>query len=54
MSPVVTIQVKTFGCRLNSYESKIIEKILRGISDAPPFAGRDIIVFNSCAVTAAA
>ena len=37
--------VKTFGCRLNSYESEIIEQdlIKKGVEN--------IAVYNSCAVT---
>ncbi len=41
-------QVITFGCRLNSYESEGIRRALQN-SDA-----KNLIVFNSCAVTSAA
>ena len=38
-------EIFTFGCRLNSYESEIIEQNLieKGL--------KDIAVYNSCAVT---
>jgi threonylcarbamoyladenosine tRNA methylthiotransferase MtaB len=45
------VQVITFGCRLNSYESEAIGNMLREVVDAPSFDGRDIIIFNGCAVT---
>ncbi|MBS0363446.1 MAG: hypothetical protein JSR98_18890, partial [Proteobacteria bacterium] len=42
------VEIVTFGCRLNAYESEIIRKqaAADGLSDA--------IVFNTCAVTAEA
>lgn len=43
------IQIKTFGCKLNYYDSLVIEKQLK---DLPP--SKNIIVLNSCAVTAQA
>jgi threonylcarbamoyladenosine tRNA methylthiotransferase MtaB len=45
------IQVKTFGCRLNSYESEVISDILKDIADLPLFSDKKVIIFNSCAVT---
>lgn len=36
--------IHTFGCRLNSYESAVMEEALKGASDP-------LIVFNTCAVT---
>ncbi len=41
----MTVDVVTFGCRLNSYESEVIRKTAAddGLSDA--------IIFNTCAVT---
>jgi threonylcarbamoyladenosine tRNA methylthiotransferase MtaB len=41
-------QVITFGCRLNSYESELIKKAIKK-SDQ-----QNLVVFNSCAVTAQA
>ncbi len=38
--------VITFGCRLNTYESEVIR---RNLSSAP--SHKDVIVFNTCAVT---
>ena len=41
------IEITTFGCRLNIYESEAIKEQLKGSND-------DIIVFNTCAVTSQA
>ena len=38
------VQVITFGCRLNAFESEVIKEKLRTFSD-------DLIVINTCAVT---
>ena len=48
ISPANNVDVVTFGCRLNTYESEIIRKTAAedGLSDA--------IIFNTCAVTAEA
>lgn len=43
------IEIITFGCRLNSYESEVIKKIL--IDSNINIDNKDIIIFNSCAVT---
>lgn len=40
-------KVVNFGCRLNAFESQIIKNSLQGI-------GNDIVVFNTCSVTAEA
>lgn len=40
------VEVTTFGCRLNIYESEAIKEQLKGVSSS-----EDIIVFNTCAVT---
>ena len=40
------IEINTFGCRLNIYESEAIKEQLKDMSFA-----EDIIVFNTCAVT---
>ncbi|WP_339041388.1 tRNA (N(6)-L-threonylcarbamoyladenosine(37)-C(2))-methylthiotransferase MtaB [Candidatus Lariskella endosymbiont of Hedychridium roseum] len=42
-------KVLTFGCRLNIYESELIRKHLSSLK-----AGDDVLVMNSCAVTAEA
>ena len=41
----MSLEVITFGCRLNIYESELIKKHAKdaGIKDA--------VIFNSCAVT---
>jgi threonylcarbamoyladenosine tRNA methylthiotransferase MtaB len=44
----MSIDVVTFGCRLNTYESEVIRRAAAGAS-----AG-DTVVFNTCAVTAEA
>ena len=41
------VQVITFGCRLNAFESEVIKEKLRGFDDS-------LIVVNSCAVTSEA
>lgn len=43
------ISIINFGCRLNSYESEVIKKILKENNFS--INGRDIVIFNSCAVT---
>jgi threonylcarbamoyladenosine tRNA methylthiotransferase MtaB len=44
----VTVEVVTFGCRLNAYESEIVRR------EAQAAGLADTIVFNTCAVTAEA
>ena len=39
-------KVVTFGCRLNSYESETIKKLIKNSNHE-----KDLIIFNSCAVT---
>jgi Uncharacterized protein family UPF0004 len=48
----VSVEVLTFGCRLNAYESEV----MRGLAGAQAGAGddADTIVVNTCAVTAEA
>lgn len=41
------VQVITFGCRLNAFESEVIKEKLRGFDDS-------LIVINTCAVTSEA
>lgn len=43
------IEIKTFGCKLNHYDSLLMQKHLKGLSSS-----KDIFVLNSCAVTAQA
>jgi threonylcarbamoyladenosine tRNA methylthiotransferase MtaB len=40
----VSVEVVTFGCRLNAYESEVIQRAAAGVEG-------DIVVVNSCAVT---
>lgn len=42
-------EVITFGCRLNTYESEVIKKIL--FESNVLYGNQNIIIFNSCAVT---
>lgn len=44
-----TPKVVNFGCRLNSYESEAIKELL---NSNPELQNQNLIVFNSCAVTA--
>lgn len=44
-----SVQIKTFGCKLNHYDSLIMEKHLAGIP-----ISKKVFVLNSCAVTAQA
>ncbi|BBL54038.1 tRNA (N(6)-L-threonylcarbamoyladenosine(37)-C(2))-methylthiotran sferase MtaB [Bartonella quintana] len=48
----MTIEIVTFGCRLNSYESEIIRK--ESASSGLDQLKNDAIIFNTCAVTAEA
>lgn len=48
------IEVITFGCRLNSHESEILRDILGEARERGAFGARDVVVFNSCAVTSEA
>lgn len=43
------IDIITFGCRLNIYESEVIKKILT--ENEIDLDGKDLVIFNSCAVT---
>src|SRR6202049_2492744 len=44
-SPEMSVDVVTFGCRLNAFESEVIAR------DAEPAGLTDPVVINSCAVT---
>ena len=44
----MSFEVITFGCRLNSYESEIIKEFLANNIE---YKDKNIVVFNSCAVT---
>ena len=45
--PAMTVEILTFGCRLNTYESEV----MRGHAAAP---AHDTVIVNTCAVTAEA
>lgn len=42
----MTVDVVTFGCRLNAYESQVMRDLAQG--------GEDVVIVNTCAVTAEA
>jgi threonylcarbamoyladenosine tRNA methylthiotransferase MtaB len=48
--------IKTFGCKVNQYESRLISEKLKNdnIAAAKDISEADIIIFNSCTVTAQA
>ena len=46
-----TIQMKTFGCKVNYYDSLLIKNQLKDLNFVQ---GKNIIILNSCAVTAQA
>jgi threonylcarbamoyladenosine tRNA methylthiotransferase MtaB len=46
----MTVDIVTFGCRLNAYESEV----MRGLSDSAPNTVIDTVIINTCAVTAEA
>ena len=46
-----SVHIKTFGCKLNHYDSLLLQKRLEGLK--APF-GQKLFVFNTCAVTAKA
>jgi threonylcarbamoyladenosine tRNA methylthiotransferase MtaB len=46
----VALDIVTFGCRLNTYESEVIRREAAGLGELPGGA----VVFNTCAVTAEA
>jgi threonylcarbamoyladenosine tRNA methylthiotransferase MtaB len=45
----MSFKIVTFGCRLNSYESEVIKNFLKD-----KFKDKEIIIFNTCTVTAEA
>ncbi len=47
----MAVKIITFGCRLNIYESEVIKKFLQEDED---INNKNVIIFNSCAVTAEA
>jgi threonylcarbamoyladenosine tRNA methylthiotransferase MtaB len=46
----MSVEIVTFGCRLNTYESEV----MRGLAQTGDAAGSDTVVVNTCAVTAEA
>jgi threonylcarbamoyladenosine tRNA methylthiotransferase MtaB len=43
----MTVEIVTFGCRLNTYESEV----MRGLARTAPDAEADTVIVNTCAVT---
>ena len=62
MPPVTTFAVKTFGCKVNQYDSQLLAEglsalgLLRVAGKAPEAGGgrADLVLVNTCAVTARA
>ena len=54
--PLRTFQVVTFGCKVNQAEGEHLAARLReaGLSEAPPRTQADLVIVNTCAVTAEA
>jgi len=50
----MTVEVLTFGCRLNTYESAVIKDLAEGQSNTISDTIPDTIIVNTCAVTAEA
>lgn len=50
----MTVSFSTLGCKVNQYESQALGELFasRGITVLPPDSAADIIVINSCTVTA--
>src|SRR5258708_6550703 len=46
----MSVEIVTFGCRLNAYESEV----MRGLAHAAPTGAADTVIVNTCAVTAEA
>lgn len=51
-----TFRIKTLGCKVNQYDKQAIreELLRRGLAEAPPGAGADLVIVNTCTVTARA
>ena len=49
------VLIRTLGCKVNQYESQVMLERLKvaGFSDAEPGGPADLVVINSCTVTAA-
>ena len=47
----MAIKLITFGCRLNTYESEVIKTFLQEVDE---LKDKNIVIFNSCTVTAEA
>ena len=50
----MTVSFSTLGCKVNQYESQALSELFasRGIAVLPPDSAADIIIVNSCTVTA--
>lgn len=46
----MSVEIVTFGCRLNTYESEV----MRGLAHAAPDGAANTVIVNTCAVTAEA
>src|SRR5277367_4886298 len=57
----MSVEIVTFGCRLNTYESEVMRGLAQQAAGAAPSdmvagdaASRDTVIVNTCAVTAEA
>ena len=50
----MNVEIVTFGCRLNTYESEVMRGLARAAPDAVADGAADTVIVNTCAVTAEA
>jgi len=52
LGPTVRVNIQTFGCQMNEYDSELVGSILggNGYSLTPDEADADVILFNTCAI----
>jgi threonylcarbamoyladenosine tRNA methylthiotransferase MtaB len=50
----MSVEIVTFGCRLNTYESEVMRGLARTAADTVPETVPEVVIVNTCAVTAEA
>src|ERR1700728_494322 len=50
----MSVEIVTFGCRLNTYESEVMRGLALAGATGTPDAAVDTVIVNTCAVTAEA
>jgi threonylcarbamoyladenosine tRNA methylthiotransferase MtaB len=50
----MSVEILTFGCRLNAYESEVMRELTSRAATGAAGAGEETIIVNTCAVTAEA